>query len=258
MKNLGKAGLFFVCLPAAAWGPEGHRLVSRIAATQLTQNAQARVKEILGPDSTIVSVSSWADEVRRNRPTTAPWHYVNIPLVKSHIDMARDCVNDTCVVGEILVLRRKLQDPATSADDRREALMFVIHFIGDMHEPLHCLDHEGGNGVRVVFHERPTNLHSLWDSGLLNRMPAEDQLFTELSADCARRAKQLGRGSVQDWANQSHKEARKVAYGPLAKAMGDAPIAIPAVYEAKADVVVKEQIEKAGARLAAYLNAVFQ
>jgi S1/P1 Nuclease len=249
-------------LPLFAWGPEGHSLVARIALSQLTAATRARVDEILGPDRTLPSIASWADEVRRARPETGNWHFIDIPISKAHLDMARDCPKDNCVIAEIAVLRRKLQDPAIAPDERRESLMFLVHFIGDMHEPLHCADNQdrGGNGVRVVFHERPTNLHSLWDSGLMNRLPPEDQLFTELSRESARHAKKWSKGTVNDWAEQSHKVARKMVYGMLPKAPVPAgtPIAITAEYETKADPLVKEQLEKAGARLAAVLNATLR
>src|SRR5689334_2098741 len=114
--------------PLLGWGPEGHALVARIAATQLTPAAAARVAEILGPDRTLPSVASWADEVRRNRPDTANWHFIDIPISHKHLDMARDCPKNDCILAEIAVLRRKLQDPATTPDDRREALMFLVHF----------------------------------------------------------------------------------------------------------------------------------
>ncbi|HYW45739.1 MAG TPA: S1/P1 nuclease [Bryobacteraceae bacterium] len=224
--------------------------------TQLTPAARARVEEILGPDRTMASVASWADEVRRSRPETAPWHFVDIPINQTHLDMQRDCAKGDCIVGEIAVLRQKLQDPAIAPDQRREALMFLIHFIGDMHQPLHCSDDEdrGGNTVRVVFHDHQTNLHSVWDSGLLSRMPPEDRLFEELSKESARHAKKWSKGTVTNWAEQSHRSAVKTVYGLLPKEPAGTPIPLTGQYETSADPLVKVQIEKAGARLAAVLN----
>jgi hypothetical protein len=247
-------------LPALAWGPEGHDLVARIAEAQLTAEARARVAEILGPGSTMASVSSWPDQIRRSRPETGPWHYVDIPIDKPGLDMARDCPNGNCVIAAIAAMRAKLRDPATAADQRREALMFVIHFVGDMHQPLHSSNHgdRGGNEVHIVFHGQPGNLHGLWDGGLLARMGKEDDLFGRLSAASARRRKKFAKGSVSDWAEQAHKLAQQMVYGRLPNAAPGAPLTIGADYERRADAVIELQIERAGARLAAVLNQDLQ
>jgi len=256
MRKYSLLALLCAGLPALAWGPEGHDLVARIAETQLTAAARARVAEILGPGSTMVSVSSWADQIRRSRPETGPWHYVDIPINKPGLDMARDCPKGNCVIAAIAAMRAKLRDPAVAPEQRREALMFVIHFVGDMHQPLHSSDDgdRGGNDVRIVFEGRPGNLHGLWDSGLLSRMGTEDSLFAKLSAASARRRKKLAKGTVSDWAEQAHKLAQQVVYGKLPKAPPGSPLVIRADYERRADAVIEVQIERAGARLAAVLN----
>ena len=121
---------------------------------------------------------------------------------------------------------------------------------------------QGGNKVLVKFGDRagdrPGNLHSLWDSGLLGKMPKEDVLFAEYSADSAKHAKSWSKGTVEDWAEQNHKVAQKVTYGKLPKVPAGAVEPIDAAYEKKADPVVKMQIEKAGARLARVLNEALQ
>ena len=244
------------CLPAFGWGGEGHSLIARIAWVQLTPGVQARVSEILGPNVTMQSIASWADNIRNQRRETAPWHYIDIPIDKPHLDMARDCPKGDCVVAKIEEFRKVLHDPATAPVPRREALMFLVHFVGDMHQPLHCSDNhdEGGNRVPVKFGDRPSNLHSLWDSGLLGRLPKEDDLFAVYSQDSARHARSWAKGTVEDWAEQSHKIAQKMVYAKLPKVAAGAPEPIDAAYEQKADPVIKLQIEKAGARLARVLN----
>jgi hypothetical protein len=217
---------------------------------------QAQVAGILGPGRTIVSIASWADQIRNSRPETGNWHFVDIPIGKTHLDMTRDCAKGDCVVAKIAELRGVVRDPATPPERRREALMFLIHFVGDMHEPLHSSDNDdkGGNTVKVMFHDRQTNLHSLWDSGLLNRMPPEDQLFPELSAAAARNAHKWRKGTVEQWAEQSHKVACKVTYGLLPKNPAGTPIVLGPDYETTADAAIMEQLAKAGVRLAAVLN----
>jgi hypothetical protein len=223
---------------------------------QLTPAARARVVEILGPGKTMVSVASWADEVRRSRAETGPWHYVDIPNDKSHLDMERDCAKGDCVVSAISRLRQTLRDPATAPEQRREALMFIIHFVGDMHQPLHCSDNHdrGGNSVQILFNGRRSNLHSLWDSGMLTRLGSEEQLFPALSQEAARHSRKWSNGTVTDWAEQSHKKAVKMVYRKLPKAAEGAPITIETAYEAAAAPVIREQLERAGDRLARLLN----
>jgi hypothetical protein len=252
--------LWSACLPAFGWGPEGHGLVARIAETQLTAAARARVAEILGPASTMASVSSWADDARRSRPRTAGWHFIDIPISKPHLDMARDCPKGDCVLAEIAVLEKALRDPALAPSGRREDLMFLIHFIGDMHQPLHCSDNgdKGGNDVHVEFSGRKTNLHSLWDSALLARIGTEDQLLPALAAASMRNRRKWSKGTVEDWAEQTHKASQKVVYRRLPLAAGNAPRVISAAYERAADPLIESQIEKAGARLARVLNEILR
>jgi S1/P1 Nuclease len=247
-------------LPAFGWGGEGHSLIARIAWAQLTPEVQARVTAILGPNVSIQSIASWADTVRNQRRETGPWHYIDIPIDKPHLDMARDCPKGDCVIAKIEDFQKVLKDPAATPVARHEAVMFLVHFVGDMHQPLHCADNQdqGGNRVQVKFGDRPGNLHSLWDSGLLAKMPTEDQLFAIYSKDSAKHARKWAKGTVEDWAEQNHRIAQKTTYGKLPKVAAGSPEPIDAAYEKQADPVIKLQIEKAGARLARVLNEALQ
>jgi hypothetical protein len=248
-------------LPVFGWGPEGHSLVARLAAAHLTPAAEARVAEILGPGVTIQSISSWPDQIRRERADTGPWHYIDIPIDKPRLDMARDCPKGDCVLAKIEEFKKVVVDPAATAVQRKEALMFLVHFVGDMHQPLHCADNKdkGGNDVKLDFFGRDYNLHSVWDSGLLGRMGKEDELFTQFSRDLTeKRAKKWGKGTVEEWAEQAHKAAQKVVYGKLPKAPAGGPVKVDAAYERVADPLIKAQIEKAGARLAMVLNSTLR
>jgi hypothetical protein len=248
-------------LPAFGWGPEGHSLIARLAAAHLTPAATARVAEILGPNTTMASIASWADTVRRERAATGPWHYIDIPIDKPHLDMARDCPKGDCVIAKIAEFRKVVVDPAATSVQRKEALMFLVHFVGDMHQPLHCSDNKdkGGNDVKLDFFGRPSNLHSVWDGGLLGRIGKEDDLFPRYSKDLTeKRARKWGKGTVETWAEHSHKESQKVVYGKLPKAPAGGQVKVDAAYERVSDSVIREQIEKAGARLAMLLNATLR
>jgi hypothetical protein len=243
--------------PLFGWGGEGHRLIARIAYAQLTPAAREQVAAILAPGASLMSISSWADEVRRERKETGPWHYVDIPITARHLDMARDCPKGDCVLTKITDFRKTLADPSATPDARREALMFLVHFVADMHQPLHCSDNKdkGGNDVKIAFFGNPSNLHSVWDSGLIGRIKkSEDELFTELSAESQKHARKWAKGSVEDWAEQAHKAAQKVVYGRLPK--GAAPVPLDSTYERSADPLIMAQLAKAGARLARVLNEV--
>jgi hypothetical protein len=243
-------------LPVFGWGPVGHSLVARIAWEQLKPAARARVTAILPADQTLASIASWADEVRPSRAETAPWHYIDIPVDKPHREMARDCRDGNCVTAKIADFRNTVKNAAALPDDRREALMFLVHFVGDMHQPLHCSDHadRGGNSIRVQFFDRPSNLHSVWDSGFLSRLGNEQELFPELLRESVRHASKWTNGSVEDWAEQTHKLAQKIVYGKLPKVPDGALVPLGARYERLAEPLLKMQIEKAGARLAFLLN----
>jgi hypothetical protein len=260
MRNLVALCLAVACLPAFGWGPEGHSLVARIAETQLTPAARARIQQILGPDRTMTSIASWADEVRPSRRETARWHFVDIPITTSHFDPERDCAKGDCVISQVSRLRGVLRDPAATADERREALQLLIHFVGDMHQPLHSSNNndKGGNTVRVRLGDRDTNLHSLWDSGLLGRLAPENDLFPALSQEAAKKRKKWAKGTITEWSEQAHKAGRKVVYGKLPKAGDGQPIVIDAKYQAESAGVLREQIERAGVRLAWLLNSDLQ
>ena len=244
-------------IPAFGWGPEGHSLVARLAAARLTPEASAKVALILGPGTTLPSIASWADQVRRSRAETGPWHYIDIPIDRKHLDMARDCPKADCVVAKIEDFEKVLGSAATTPEQKKEALEFIVHFVGDMHQPLHSADNKdkGGNEVRLDFFGKPTNLHSAWDSGLLGRMGDEETMFKELDVDLTKkRAKKFAKGTVEDWAKQAHKAAVRVTYGELPKGGEGGLVKIDERYEQLADPVIKLQLEKAGARLAKVLN----
>ena len=248
-------------LPLFAWGPEGHDLVARLAEARLTAAARARVAEILGSGVTLESISSWPDQIRQARPETATWHYTDIPIDRPHLDMERDCPQGDCVIAKIEGFQKVLGDPLAASVERREALMFLVHFIGDMHQPLHSSDNEdrGGNNVPADFFGKPMKLHSVWDSGLLARMGAEDQLFAEFSRDLTpKRQAKWAKGTVREWAEETHKASQKIVYGKLPKVAVGAPEPIGEAYERAADPLIRQQIEKAGVRLATLLNAVLK
>ncbi len=145
----------------------------------------------------------------------APWHYINIPLAESKIDLARECPNGVCVIAKTQGFLAVLKDPSADLAKKAEALKFVIHFVGDMHQPLHCEDDgdKGGNTRHVIFDGQPDNLHWIWDTGLLdhiNRNP--EALAAELESHItAEDRTEWAKSSIEDWVLEGHRLAQTVA-----------------------------------------------
>jgi hypothetical protein len=241
--------------PSFPWGGEGHQVVGLIAMKYMTTAAQAKAGDLLG-GSAIDAVASWADEYRRDHGETGPWHYIDIPLADSKIDLARECRNGDCVIAKTEEFLAVLKDPSANKDTKAQALRFVIHFVGDLHQPLHDEDNgdKGGNTRHVTFDGHPDNLHWVWDTGLLqhiNRNPAAFGAERE-SRITSRNQVEWQKGSIEDWVMEGHRLAQTVAYGDLSN---DNPSPITPEYERQAEPVIELQLEKAGVRLAYLLNA---
>jgi hypothetical protein len=130
--------------------------------------------------------------------------------------------------------------------------------VGDLHQPLHCEDNDdrGGNDVAVLYRKAHTNLHAVWDSGLLRSMAGEDQLLAALvEAITADEAAAWSAGTVEEWTNESFQAARTTVYGLLPPAPKGQTVPLGEWYAQMAEPVVEQQLEKAGVRLAAILNA---
>jgi hypothetical protein len=164
--------LLLLLFPAGAfgWGGMGHQIVALIAENHLTPEAKAGIRELIGNANIAdAEIASWADEVRRQRSETAPWHYVNIPVEAAGFDRVRDGNNGDNVIDAIQKQSAILADKSASKAARAEALKFLVHFVGDIHQPLHCADRNGdaGGNTRLVFYpdERfAVSLHSVWDT----------------------------------------------------------------------------------------------
>jgi S1/P1 Nuclease len=244
-----------VASDALGWGQEGHRVVATIAERHLTAKARERVRQILGPEGSLAAVSTWADEIRPSRPETAPWHYIDIPLNASAIDPARDCPNGDCVTAAITRFVAVLRDNASTPDAKSEALKFVVHFVADLHQPLHCADNHdrGGNDLHVTFFGENVNLHSVWDALLVERIDPNTESYAKRldAALTDSDIRTFEQGTVEDWALESHAVAQKVAYGTPPS--GET-LKLGADYFQTAAPAVDLQLQKAGIRLGFILN----
>jgi hypothetical protein len=207
--------IFRADLSHPVWYDEGHRLVARLAETRLTPRAAEAVRDLLGGQS-LADASVWADQIRGLRRDTAPLHFVNIPLASDTYLPARDCPGGRCIIAAIERDERVLADASAPAARRAEALRFLIHLIGDLHQPLHVADagDRGGNDRPVTFLGTSRNLHQVWDGELIQASGMDEpQYYDHLrlmmgSFDLSA----LERGSVADWAMEGHRIAAEHAY----------------------------------------------
>ena len=243
-----------------AWGPEGHHVTVILAERYMTPETAARVKDLLGSES-LLDASVWADNYRHDHPETGPWHYIDIPLRATTIDLRRDCPDGDCVLAKTEAFLKVLKDTHADRTSKTEALKYVIHFVGDLHQPLHDEDDndKGGNTrlVQLGTHVPPPglsdNLHWIWDTGLLERVNSNEQALAEIIrrkiTDADLRA--WAKGGVKDWVLEGHRLAQTAAYRGLGNAN---PAVITPGYERQADQVIETQLARAGVRLAFLLN----
>ncbi|WP_114241343.1 S1/P1 nuclease [Dyella sp. C9] len=257
------AAAALICLAIApavqAWGPLGHSIVADLAQRHLSPAAEAEVERLLAPEHTksLADIASWPDEIRNDPTKDALWkqtrglHYVDFTSGDCNYTPPRDCKDGVCVVEGIDHYVKILADKSQSDAARLEALKFVVHFIGDEHQPLHggSRDDKGGNTYQVQFDGKGTNLHSVWDSGLLKTHGLEWKAYAdELDA----------RGPVTlpppippadnvyaQWAEESCQISRDI-YPPSHK--------IDNAYVQKELPVAELRLRQAGRRLADVLN----
>lgn len=276
----------FICLVlsawisgAFAWGPEGHRMVGDIAQPLLSPQAAREIAWLLANDrladrtpsgrSRLGEIANWADEIR-DQPWSkkySQWHYDNAPLCEA-APREKICPRGNCASGRLAQQLEILRDRGKSRRDRNEALKWVVHLAGDIHQPLHGADNHdrGGNGVAVVFfgetqgRRGPLNLHTVWDEQLVERLVAErggEAAIASAPIPAADLAA-WSAGSVEAWMHESNVLARGVVYGNIPGFACGASIAQPveigAGYYAAAAPVIERQLRKAGVRLAALLN----
>lgn len=173
MRRLLPVCLALFCTPAFAWSDVGHRLVGELAERQLSETARAQIADLLREeaDPRLANIATWADDIRDQpaRRATSPLHYVNIADASCHYMPERDCADGACVVGGIGRYSRELADTTLPRAQRAEALKFLVHFVGDIHQPLHTNNRtdRGGNDFQVHLAGKGTNLHSVWDHRIL-------------------------------------------------------------------------------------------
>ncbi len=272
--------------PSFAWGDEGHEVIGLIADRYLDPSVRARVQSILAGDTTqlttqdVAHEATWADKYRdsdRNGAKmrynhTRNWHFVDLELDGADLNAA--CFGrpqlapgteasqgpaDDCVIDKIEEFAAELKQPTTAGDERRVALQFLLHFVGDLHQPLHAGDDHDQGGNRKFASApgvRSNTLHHYWDTEFVTRLGGNateiaQRLIAQITP--AQRARWSAGASV-DWAMETYSVAKSHAYGLLPAPMPANDYQLSADYVTDATTVTAEQLSKAGVRLAVLLN----
>jgi hypothetical protein len=243
--------------PALAWGATGHRVTAAIADHYLSGEARANVLLLLGTES-LAQAATWPDDMRSDpaeywQKTASPWHYVTVPAGSTRAATGAPPEGDAVTALERF--RAVLRDPNASLQDKRLALRFTIHIIGDLHQPLHAgrPGDRGGNDVKVSWFGSPSNLHSVWDSGMIDsRQLSHSELAGWLAGS-------ITPEQVIAWSNPDPEVwiAESVALRETVYPAGPNPkLSYDYAYQHKAEV--DGRLSRGGVRIAAYLNRLFE
>ena len=237
---------------AFAWGKSGHLIVAEIAERNLAKKTLAKIKDLLGFEN-LSRASTWPDEIRSDSKYnyTWPWHYVSIPNGKSYFDQKRNKEGD--VIESLFRHEDILRDGKATREQKVEAFRFLVHFLADLHQPLHVglEEDRGGNMIKVKWFRTETNLHSVWDEEIID---FEKLSFTEyttyLNHYTNEEKKDWHKGQQVDWAKESQELRPKVYDLPENKSLSYE-------YGYKAKPIVEQRLRQAGLRLAFVLNNIF-
>jgi hypothetical protein len=272
--------LLFLSSPALAWWEYGHEVTARIAMLNVSPQTRAEIMRLMRrsatldtptcPAATIEQVSIWPDCIKtlgERFSYASPWHYQNVDICRP-FDQESACKDGNCVSAQIERNVRLLADRTLPVRERLTALAFLVHLVGDLHQPMHAGDHGdlGGNRVPVTYGiiEGRTNLHSAWDGFIGERgmtEPVADARGIMGEVGEAERATMRG-GTIEDWARESWGISREFAYGTiLADPCGPPPTQRPVIREETVRAlipVVRRQAARGGLRLARLLDEAFQ
>lgn len=235
------------------WGKTGHRVVGEVAETYLKPSARRAVLKLLNVRN-LAEVANFADDIKSDERYRAydVWHYVNYPLDGTYDESTRDPEGDIIIAIEKCVA--VLRDAKASGEDKAFHLKFLIHLIGDLHQPLHIgrKEDKGGNDLQVRWFSNGSNLHRVWDSEMIDSYGMSySELACSLPVISRAQEKEWQKGSHRDWMTetrlltlqvyQSAEVGEKLGYRYMYDHFG----------------TVEMQLQKAGLRLAALLNDIF-
>ncbi|GGD53870.1 S1/P1 Nuclease [Erythrobacter arachoides] len=264
--SVATLAIAFTAMPAQAWGPHGHRITATIAQDNVSGRTRAEIAEILGAE-TLAEASTFPDEERSNpdpfwQETASPFHYVTLPDGTRVIDMAHPPEGDALTALERFTA--VLRDANAPAEERQLALRFVVHIVSDLHMPLHAgrPGDRGGNDVRVDWFGQQTNLHWVWDEGMIQRQQLSFSEYAERLEGRMTPGKVIAWWDADPatWIGESVALRERIypATGPEA-GLGtlEAPVRLGYDYNWQWSPDVEHRLMQSGIRLAAYLDKVF-
>jgi len=243
--------IVFLLIPSPAkadWGKTGHRVIGQIAQDNLTPKAQKEISDLLYGE-TLATVSTWADEIRSDSSYDSykVWHYVNMPLDKKYDEVEH--TQDNVVIG-IQKCIAVLKDNSASKEEKIFHLRFLVHLVGDIHQPLHVgrAEDYGGNKIYVEFFKDGTNIHRVWDTDMIENF---NMSYTEISEYLQSYKKQdFAQGDAICWANESQQIVKKVYEIEVGEQLSYS-------YIYSNFYIVKDRLYRAGIRLANLLNSIY-
>jgi len=250
--------LFFVGQLAMSnvpfWGKTGHRVVGEVAQKHLSHKAKRAIHKILKGQG-LASVSNFADNIKSDTlfRKYGPWHYVNYPADKKYTDVTPSPNGDI-----VLAIQKCIEivgDPRSSEADKEFYLKMLVHFVGDLHQPMHAgrEENRGGNDIQIQWFGKGSNLHRLWDSDLIDKFGMSyTELANNLPVMSRNERKALQMGTVYDWVEESQDIANELYNSvKIGEKLGYQ-------YSYKYWETVEIQLLKGGVRLAAVLNDLFR
>ncbi|NOT51034.1 MAG: S1/P1 nuclease [Chitinophagaceae bacterium] len=253
-------GLLFAPLSAFCWGVTGHRVVAEIAERHLSKKAKKGLKGLIGREN-LAMWANWPDFIKSDTTGTwamaSKWHYVNIPgnLSKEvFVDSLRNLKGEN-LYTQIKAMTDQLKDESLTAEKRQIALRFLLHFVGDLHQPLHVGRAEdlGGNRINVSWFDKATNLHSVWDNSLVEfQQYSYTEYATVLDIVSEEQIAEWQNSALEDWFYDSYVLANKV----YASVPADGKLGYKYNYIFQKDL--DQQLLKGGVRLAKMLNEAFE
>ncbi|SMO55412.1 S1/P1 nuclease [Fodinibius sediminis] len=234
------------------WGKNGHRIVGEIAADYLSEEARQRVHELLGPES-IAIASTWMDKIRSDTSYdyTSDWHWVTIPDGMTYEETEKNPDGD--LIQALRSIIEELKTGELPGAEEKEKLKMLIHLVGDLHQPMHVGtgNDRGGNDTRVEWFYEPSNLHRVWDSGMIDETKLSYTEFTAaINHPTAQQIDRWQQGTITDWAHEVM-ELRNKAYA----LPDDRQIGYRYMYVHRQPL--DRQLLKGGIRLAAVLNEIY-
>jgi len=254
------ATLLITVLIVSSWGTTGHFASGLIAEHHLTPVAAQAVKDLLGTE-TLADVSTWADDVRSENEYagTDKWHYINLPKgIASYAAFAARVAEqkEENVYKAVLQCRETLLSPTADRKKKTEALRFLIHFVGDLHQPMHVsrAEDRGGNSITVQYRNQRSNLHAVWDGKLIaDGGKGYRKIASHYDTASAQQVARWQQDSLLQWIWESY-QISETLYAETEQPSGRI---MKRPYYTKHIATVYERIEKGGVRLAGMLNKIF-